>query len=215
MSSSSPNPARNPSWKHQPQRRSPSSCPGKTRCATRPLGSASAEDSRCRPRHHNRTHPCQACPPSRSACARSFQPRAPLPAASQQTAASSLVQRSTPRGLTPPSPRSNSAKPCPSANTWRRRSPPRRRQYALPIYPAVAPRNGLPSAAIAIAVISSPIAWSLTSSLLPPSPVPLYSIILVGLTAILATATTSSTFPPGSGPRPPHGPRRLPLANPC
>ena len=54
MSSLSPNPTRNPSWKRRPQRRSPSPCPGKTRGATCPLGSAPAEDSRRHPWCRNR-----------------------------------------------------------------------------------------------------------------------------------------------------------------
>ncbi len=49
MSSLSPNPTRNPSWKRRPQRRSPSPCPSETCGATRPLGSAPAEDSRRHP----------------------------------------------------------------------------------------------------------------------------------------------------------------------
>jgi hypothetical protein len=54
MSSLSPNPTRNPSWKRRPQRRSPSPCPSKTRGATCPLGSAPAEDSRRHPWCRNR-----------------------------------------------------------------------------------------------------------------------------------------------------------------
>ena len=40
------------------------------------------------------------------------------------------------------------------------RQAPRRQWYALPIFPADTPSNGLPSAAVTVVVISSPIKWS-------------------------------------------------------
>jgi len=46
------------------------------------------------------------------------------------------------------------------------RQAPRRRWYALPIFPADTPRNSLPSAAVTIVVISSPIKWSKVMMLL-------------------------------------------------
>ena len=54
MSSLSPNPTQNPSWKRRPQRRSPSPCPSKTRGVTCPLGSAPVEDCRRHPWCRNR-----------------------------------------------------------------------------------------------------------------------------------------------------------------